>query len=232
MSEVSRRAMLGGLVGGAMAGALPAAPAAAGHHGGWLDNEMSSNRDWAEFLAGADLVWKRLPTTWYEGPFLGNGFLGSGIYAEPGRNAVRFNVQHSQVQDHRPEFGSLFGLARLPIGYLTLEPVGRDHRHRLAPGPVERRTARHHHHRRGQPAPAGASSTAPGRVLAVEVTPTEGERGFRWMFHPAEAISPRADPKFNRPAAGRVHRQPAAGAGAAGDVEARRCSRCWPAAST
>jgi hypothetical protein len=37
---------------------------------------------------------------------------------------VRFNVQHSQVQDHRPAYGALFGLARLPIGYLTLEPVG------------------------------------------------------------------------------------------------------------
>ena len=80
--------------------------------------------DWAAFLGTADLIWRRMPKTWYEGPFLGNGFLGSGIYAEPGRNAVRFNVQHSQVQDHRPEFGSLFGLARLPIGYLTLEPVG------------------------------------------------------------------------------------------------------------
>ncbi|MEV6713927.1 hypothetical protein AB0M48_18040 [Lentzea sp. NPDC051208] len=28
------------------------------------------------------------------------------------------------MQDHRPEFGALFGLARLPIGYFTLEPVG------------------------------------------------------------------------------------------------------------
>ncbi|MFI8873435.1 hypothetical protein [Streptomyces sp. NPDC055243] len=29
-------------------------------------------------------------------------------------------------------------------------------------------------------------------VLAVEVTPSAGERGFRWVFHPADAISPRA----------------------------------------
>jgi hypothetical protein len=79
--------------------------------------------DWPGFLGTADLVWRRMPKTWYEGPFLGNGFLGSGIYAEPGQNAIRFNVQHSEVQDHRPEFGSLFGLARLPIGYFTLEPA-------------------------------------------------------------------------------------------------------------
>src|SRR6266576_1348062 len=66
-----------------------------------------------------------MPKTWYEGPFLGNGFLGSGIYAEPGAetSAVRFNVQHSEVQDHRPEYGSLFGLARL-LGLYDAELTG------------------------------------------------------------------------------------------------------------
>src|SRR5213076_313964 len=120
MTEMTRRAVLGAAAGGAVAGAL--IPAAADAHRGtdWLDDDV----DWPAFLAGADLIWKRMPAAWFEGPFLGNGFLGSGIYAEPGANAVRFNVQHSQVQDHRPEFGALFGLARLPIGYLTLTPVG------------------------------------------------------------------------------------------------------------
>lgn len=43
---------------------------------------------------------------------------------------MRFNVQHSEVQDlpkplksrgdPHPEFGSLFGLARLPIGHFTI----------------------------------------------------------------------------------------------------------------
>src|SRR5439155_24876779 len=122
MSEISRRAVLGGMVGGALAGALPAGGALAGtgaepdvsdvdgadFGGHRLHDAMASARAWARFLAGADLIWQRMPTTWFEGPFLGNGLLGSGIYAEPGANAVRFNVQHSQVQDHRPEFGSLF----------------------------------------------------------------------------------------------------------------------------
>src|SRR5204862_4426359 len=120
MSEVSRRAVLGGLVGGAVAGAVPGVPAFADDDDGLVHEDVR----WAQFLSIVDMVWKRMPAVWYEGPYLGNGFLGSGIYAEPGANAVRFNVQHSQVQDHRPEFGSLFGLARLPIGFLTLEPVG------------------------------------------------------------------------------------------------------------
>lgn len=147
---------------------------------------------WRTVLDDADLVWQRLPKTWYEGPYLGNGHLGSGIYAEPGgKNAVRFNIQHSEVQDHRPEFGSLFGLARLPIGHFTLEPVGTitglDWRLALrgaeltgtlttTAGTLRLRAFVH--------------TTTP--VLAVEITPSEGEREFRWVFHPAEAISPRA----------------------------------------
>ncbi|EDY53037.1 conserved hypothetical protein [Streptomyces clavuligerus] len=143
-------------------------------------------------LDDADLVWRRAPRTWFEGPFLGNGHLGSGIYAEPGgSNAIRFNVQHSEVQDHRPEFGSLFGLARLPIGHFTLEPVGTvtavDWRLRLhgaeltgtlttTAGTLRLRAFVH--------------STA--SVLAVDIAPSDGERDFRWVFHPAEAISPRA----------------------------------------
>ena len=74
---------------------------------------MGTDRQWARFLAGQDLVWQRVPRTWYEGPFLGNGFLGSMVYQEPGRNALRFTVHHSQVQDHRPQFGSEWGVARL-----------------------------------------------------------------------------------------------------------------------
>src|SRR5207302_235355 len=121
MTEITRRAVLGGAASGALVGALPADAALAEDDD---DGFVKDRVDWPRFLAAADLIWQRMPTTWFEGPFLGNGFLGSGIYAEPGANAVRFNVQHSQVQDHRPEFGSLFGLARLPIGFLTLEPVG------------------------------------------------------------------------------------------------------------
>ncbi|MEU6780355.1 glycoside hydrolase family 95-like protein [Nonomuraea angiospora] len=184
-SEPSRRELLG---------AALAAPALGGGGGPLLHDEI----DWERFLADADLVWKRMPQTWYEGPFLGNGFLGSGVYAQQGANAVRFNVQHSEVQDHRPEYGALFGLARLPVGHLTLEPVGAitgvDWRLDLWNAEL-----------------TGAITTSSGSleiralihndrsVLAVEVLPSDGERGFRWTFHPEEAVSPRADPVFNRP---------------------------------
>jgi hypothetical protein len=146
---------------------------------------------WRSVLADSDPVWQTMPKAWYEGPFLGNSRLGSGIYAEPGANAVRFMVQHSEVQDHRPEFGSLFGLGRLPIGYFTLEPVGTvtgvDWRLDLWNAEL-----------------SGTVTTTAGvlalralvhntrGVLAVQVTPDSGEAGFGWTFHPARAISPRA----------------------------------------
>src|SRR5215207_2097470 len=205
MVELSRRALLGGAAGAAAAATLPASPGRAGHD------------LWPSFLAGADLIWKRPPTTWYEGPFLGNGFLASGIYQDQG--GIRFNVQHSEVQDHRPQFGSLFGLARLPIGYLTLEPVGgiTGIDWRLDVWNAELR---------------GTITTAVGSmrlrafvhterdVLAVEVVPSDRERGFTWAFHPEEAVSPRIDPRFNRPPPPGYAANPAPTVSRAGDVQA------------
>jgi alpha-L-fucosidase 2 len=187
VADLNRRTVLSSALAGLAVTALPGTAQA-----------QDGRLDWAGFLGGSDLVWRRLPTTWFEGPFLGNGFLGSGIYAEPGRNAIRFNVQHSQVQDHRPEFGSLFGLARLPIGYFTFEPVGTitavDWRLDLWNAEL-----------------SGTVTTSAGslklraivhgvrQLMAVEVTPSAGERNFKWVFHPATAVSPRADPVFNKP---------------------------------
>ncbi|MFC8824636.1 Tat pathway signal sequence domain protein [Streptomyces sp. NPDC057137] len=183
-AAIGSTALGGALVAGGIA-AVPAQAAAP------AVEPLAAEDSWRAVLDDADPVWRAMPTTWFEGPFLGNGFLGSGIYAEPGANAVRFTVQHSEVQDHRPEFGSLFGLARLPVGHFTLEPVGTitgvDWRLRLRDAEL-----------------TGTLTTDKGTlrlrafvhtstsVLAVEIIPSEGERGFRWVFHPAESISPRA----------------------------------------
>jgi alpha-L-fucosidase 2 len=177
----------------------PAAGTRPGGEGGWLGSAGDlGDRGWADFLAGADLRCRRLPKSWDEGPFLGNGFLGTGVYAEPGANAIRFTVQHTQVQDHRSEFGSLFGPARLPIGSFTLEPAGAitgvDWRLDLwnaEPTATIVTTA----------GSLALRAVVPSErsVLAVEVRPTEGERKFRWVFHPSEAVSPRTAPQFHKP---------------------------------
>jgi len=199
---VRRRSVLGVAASGVALSALPAGVvAAAGTAAGapgtdqvtaqalWtLDNQMATDTQWSAFLGMQDLVWKRLPAVWHEGPFLGDGRLGSMVYKEPGKNQVRFTVQHAESQDHRPEFGSAFGLARLPVGHLTLEPVGTisavDWRLSLWDAEL-----------------TGTITTSSGQlaftalihdqVLVVSATATGSEQ-VRWTLHPEEAISPRA----------------------------------------
>src|SRR5256886_7831639 len=185
--ELSRRSFLGSALAGAVAGSLPVTYASAegDSEDALVHDLMAEESAWARFLAAADLVWKRMPQTWFEGPFLGNGRLGSMVYAEPGVNAVHFGVQHSEVQDHRPEFGSTYGLARLPIGHLTLEPVG-------GIGAIDWRLDLWNAELRGSITTAAGGLQLRAfihdsrSVLVVEVTPSEGERDFRWVFHPEE----------------------------------------------
>src|SRR5207244_3500027 len=42
----------------------------------------------------------------------------------PRRSPRRVLVGQGEVQDHRPQFGPLFGLCRLPVGHLTLRTTG------------------------------------------------------------------------------------------------------------
>jgi hypothetical protein len=213
--SISRRTVLGSTAGGLAAAALPAAarPALAVPTATWaLDNRMSTDTQWADFLRGQDLLWRRMPTTWMEGPFLGDGRLGTSVYKEPNQNAVRFTVQHGESQDHRPEFGNLFGLARLPVGHLTLEPVGTisSVNWRLNLWDAEL---------------TGTITTSSGQlslqviirdqVLVAAVTPSGSEQ-VRWQFHPEEAISPRV--AFNPPPSGYTG-NPAPTTAATGDVK-------------
>lgn len=202
-SPVPRRAVLGTALGGATAAALPGTALPATAHAGpvppaapatgprgrpWkLRSTMNTDSAWSRFLHDQDLLWTRLPTRWYEGPFLGDGLLGSMIYQEPGTNQIRFTVQHGRVQDHRPEFGSGWGTCRLPVGHLTLEPVG-------TITAVDWRLSLWNAELTGTvTTTAGTlalSALIHDEVLAVRVTADGGERAT-WTFHPEEAVSPR-----------------------------------------
>ncbi|MDX3452970.1 Tat pathway signal sequence domain protein [Streptomyces sp. ME02-8801-2C] len=194
----SRRAVLGTALGGTTLAALPAVAQAAAAGPAvdatataprpWkLRNRMDSGDAWSKFLREQDLLWRRMPTLWHEGPFLGDGRLGSMVYREPGVNAVRFTVQHGEVQDHRPELGSGWGTCRLPVGHLTLDPVGTitGVNWRLSLWNAEL---------------TGTITTDKGTltlaalsrdgVLAARVT-ADGDEEVHWTFHPEEAISPR-----------------------------------------
>ncbi|KOV68765.1 glycosyl hydrolase family 95 catalytic domain-containing protein [Streptomyces sp. MMG1121] len=199
-SPVARRSVLGTALGGAAMAALPgtahagtsadsarSAPSAGAGRPWRLRDTMTTDGSWQRFLGGQDLLWKKLPTLWYEGPFLGDGLLGSMVYQEPGANRIRFTVQHGRVQDHRPEFGSTWGTCRLPVGHLTLDPVGTitavDWRLSLFDAEL-----------------TGTVTTTAGtltlrahihdEVFAARVTAFGGEQ-VTWTFHPEEALSPR-----------------------------------------
>ncbi|GAA2589496.1 hypothetical protein GCM10010304_37210 [Streptomyces roseoviolaceus] len=199
-SQVARRAVLGTALSGAAAAALPGTahaeepgrtvPSAADEGGSrpWrLRDTMTTDGAWETFLRGQDLLWTRLPTRWYEGPFLGDGLLGSMIYREPEANHIRFTVQHGRVQDHRPEFGSGWGTCRLPVGHLTLDPVG-------TITTVDWRLSLWNAELTGSVTTTAGTLTLSAivhdEVLAVRVRAADGERAV-WTFHPEEAISPR-----------------------------------------
>ncbi|NUR02339.1 MAG: Tat pathway signal sequence domain protein [Streptomyces sp.] len=188
--------MLGSALGATTAAALPGVAAAAtippeeasAAGGRWqLRNRMDSDAAWAGFLRGQDLVWHRLPALWYEGPFLGDGRLGSMVYREPDANSIRFTVQHGEVQDHRPEFGSGWGTARLPVGHLALDPAG-------TITSVDWRLSLWNAELTGTVTTDKGTLTLSALIhdgiLAARVT-ADGEEQVRWTFHPEEAISPR-----------------------------------------
>ncbi|MFJ8143150.1 glycosyl hydrolase family 95 catalytic domain-containing protein [Streptomyces sp. NPDC096013] len=203
-SQVPRRVVLGTALGGAAAAALPgtahaeetgravrsdgpAAVAQARRRPWKLRDTMSGDGAWEGFLRRQDLLWSRLPTLWYEGPFLGDGLLGSMVYQEPGTNQVRFTVQHGRVQDHRPEFGSGWGTCRLPVGHLTLEPVG-------TITSVDWRLSLWNAELIGTITTTAGTLTLSAlihdEVLAARVT-ADGDERVTWTFHPEEALSPR-----------------------------------------
>jgi alpha-L-fucosidase 2 len=106
---VSRRELLrgaSGLAGGAALGGLwsagsPAARAAAENAaedtaenaaGNAAGASAAPDRVVEEIVRDAQMVWRRPPTSWQTGPFLGNGFLGVQVYQVAGSagNVLRF----------------------------------------------------------------------------------------------------------------------------------------------
>src|SRR5437773_311622 len=125
MAKLSRRGFVGSVAAAGVAAATArSAPALAAAVPSLLDDRMASAAAGGSFLGGQDLRWTHVPTNWYDGPFLGNGFLGALVFQPGGTGPLQVVVGHGEVQDHRPQFGPLFGLCRLPVGHLTLRTAG------------------------------------------------------------------------------------------------------------
>ena len=89
--------------------------------------QLKDQIDWQTMLAEHDMVWKRFPKAWDEGPFLGNGEQGT-LLRQLDPKTLRWDVGCSAAHDHRPfekddlaeKHVEVLNRGRLFIGHLTL----------------------------------------------------------------------------------------------------------------
>ena len=188
-----RRLFLGGalaMAGGVLvAGATPSVAQA----GAVIDDRLAAGTGWRDFLGSLDLVWQSVPTGFYQGPFLGNGGLGASVYQRSGTNRLAFVLGDSRVRDHQPGTGgywALWGGARLPIGFMTVQTTG------TITG-VDLRLSLWNAELSGLvTTTSGVLSVrafvhATKDLLVVATTPVSGTEAATWTFTSLEAVSPR-----------------------------------------
>src|SRR5688572_10536057 len=146
--------------------------------------DVEDRVDWSKFLARHDLVWSRVPETWGEAAFTGNGLLGLMMYRTDDKSALRFRVGRSDVMIQEKQ------AYRVPIGDLVLRPVGTitggNFRQDLWNAQV-----------------TGTLKTDKGEigvrffthandlVNVIELKPSPGEAAFTWAFEPGLSANPR-----------------------------------------
>ncbi|MDF7809321.1 hypothetical protein P4E94_17890 [Pontiellaceae bacterium B12219] len=145
--------------------------------------------DWAKFLERHDLVWTEVPQAWHDGPFLGNGMLGSMLYQEDD-HTLRISLGRADMEDHQPEGTTSFiRQSRLPNGYFTLKTVGKI-------SGFEGRLDLYNAETRVQVKTENGTIDLRGlvhsqdMVIFYELIPTSGEKNFQLDFVPLQAISP------------------------------------------
>jgi len=85
---------------------------------------VQSNVNWPEFLSRHDLVWTEAPKAWHDGPFLGNGMLGSMLH-QVDDHTLRISLGRADMEDHKTSGQAFIAQSRLPNGYFTLKTVGK-----------------------------------------------------------------------------------------------------------
>jgi len=200
-SSLTRRALMGGAAAGAGAVALGAstfiadaatsAPAAtpAPRAAGPLNDTMTTDAAWAAFLGTSDLAWTHVPTSFYQGAFLGNGGLGAAVYQTGTAKRITWRLGDTRVRDHQGTGGTLFGNARLPVGDLTLNTTG-------DVTAVNLRQSLWHAELHGTVTTTAGVLNIRAFICAtrdVLVVSASGTEKVSWKFTPATARSPRLD---------------------------------------
>ncbi|MDF7808802.1 hypothetical protein P4E94_15240 [Pontiellaceae bacterium B12219] len=153
------------------------------------------NVDWPSYMAKQDLYFTALPQLWTEAPFIGNGVMGSMIF-QTSENQLTIQIGRGDVQEHRSQSGkhamgnTLPDSSRLPVGYFTLDTVGKitgcNLRLNLWDAEI-----------------SGTITTDRGKLnilafihseknlLVVKTVADKGDADFDYTWHPEEAFCPR-----------------------------------------
>ncbi len=146
--------------------------------------------DWPAFMRQHDMTFDQLPRAWSEAPHFGNAMVGSMLYQAD--DTVRLQVFRADVHDHRDDtWGwTAYSRPRLQIGHFSLHPVGKltgcrwrkDLWNAELIGTIttDRGEIRIRHF-----------THAMDMAIVTELTPTAGEGGCRWTWHPAAAQTTR-----------------------------------------
>jgi len=146
--------------------------------------------DWPAFMRQHDMTFETLPRSWQEAPHFGNAMVGSMLYRS--NDTIRLQVFRADVQDHRDDtWGwTAYSRPRLMLGHFSLHPVGKltgcswrkDLWNAELTGTITTDKGeikiRHLTHARDM-------------AIVTALTPSEGEKGFTWTWHPAKAQTTR-----------------------------------------
>ena len=154
------------------------------------DAGIAGEIDWPAFMRQHDMTFDKLPANWKQAPHFGNGMVGSMLYTTGGK--IRLQLFRADVQDHRDDTYGWAGYSRahLMIGDFYLETVGKptgcnwrkDLWNAELTGVITTDKGeiriRHYTH-------------AEDMAIVTEITPSAGEQGCRWSWHPAPGESTR-----------------------------------------
>lgn len=136
------------------------------------------------------MTFEKLPQGWTEAPHFGNAMVGSMLYQDG--NTLKLQVFRADVHDHRDDtWGwTAYSRPRFQIGHFSLHTVGKltgcawrqDLWNAELTGTLttDRGEIRIRHF-----------THAADMAILTELTPTAGEKEFRWTWHPAAARTTR-----------------------------------------
>ena len=144
--------------------------------------------NWKQFLSRHDLVWDRAPQAWHDGPFLGNGMLGSMLH-QVDDHTFRISLGRADVEDHKSSGQPFIAQSRLPNGYFLLKTAGQVTGFTGRLDLYNAETRAQIKTDKGQIDLVGLVHSQ-DMVIAYELKPSTGESAFELEFVPLKAIAP------------------------------------------